>query len=317
MRVYFVGSHATGKTTLCRYVSRRYGLPMISEMARAVLAEMETSLDALRTDMDLVAEYQERVFARQVEVERIHQGRFVSDRAFDNLAYAAEHTTVSAEMLGDPAFAEYMRWVSAGVVFFLRPHQSLLREDGTRAGVIWDSVLRIDGMIKLMLEQYRVSYLPIESVSMQERVRAVEFVLSRAGLHEVTARRPGPPLPRVETQRPLFAERPGHAPNIEDPEAHAAQSAIVHAAALAETSAATLLPSPSSSPSKASVIPASPSPAVPSLPSVPQLPGSAAPSVPTAIPSAAPSLEDSVQLAANLSIETWPHSLRHSRDREI
>ena len=27
MRIYFVGSHATGKTTLCRYVSRRYGLP--------------------------------------------------------------------------------------------------------------------------------------------------------------------------------------------------------------------------------------------------------------------------------------------------
>jgi predicted ATPase len=194
MRVYFVGSHATGKTTLCRYVSRRYGLPMITEMARAVLAEMETSLDTLRTDMELVAEYQERVFARQVEVERMHQGRFVSDRAFDNLAYAAEHTTVAADMLGDPAFTEYMRWVNAGVVFFLRPHASLLREDGTRAGVSWDSVLRIDGMIKLMLEQYRVSYLPIESVSMQERVRAVEFVLARVGLQPITVRRPAATL---------------------------------------------------------------------------------------------------------------------------
>jgi len=28
MRIYFVGSHATGKTTMTRYVSRRYGLPM-------------------------------------------------------------------------------------------------------------------------------------------------------------------------------------------------------------------------------------------------------------------------------------------------
>ena len=75
MRIYFVGSHATGKTTLCRYVSRRYGLPMISEVARAVLAEMETGLDALRTDMDLVAEYQERVFARQVAVEKHARGQ--------------------------------------------------------------------------------------------------------------------------------------------------------------------------------------------------------------------------------------------------
>lgn len=182
MRIYFVGSHATGKTTLCRYISRRYGLPMISEVARAVLAEMEASFDALRTDMDLVAEYQTQVFARQVAVEKLHQGHFVSDRAFCNLAYAAEHTTIVADLMSSPRFTEYMKWVSEGVVFFLRPHQSLLREDGVRAGVSWESVLRIDGMIKLLLEQHRVAYLPVESVSMQERVRAAEFVLGRSGL---------------------------------------------------------------------------------------------------------------------------------------
>jgi len=63
-----------------------------------------------------------------------------------------------------------------------------------------DSVLRIDGMVKLMLEQHRISYLPIESVSMQERVRAVEFVLSRCGvtMPEVKPRaraRTIPPVP--------------------------------------------------------------------------------------------------------------------------
>src|SRR5881394_4483504 len=187
MRIYFVGSHATGKTTLCRHVSRRYGLPMISEVARAVLAEMETGLDALRTDMDLVAEYQERVFARQVAVEKLHAGKFVSDRAFDNLAYVAEHTTNAAAMMNDQRFRDYMSWVREGIVFFLRPHQSLLKDDGVRAGVSWDSVLRIDGMVKLMLEQHQISYLPIESVSMQERVRAVEFVLARCGLMNAPA----------------------------------------------------------------------------------------------------------------------------------
>lgn len=187
MRIYFVGSHATGKTTLCRYVSRHYGLPMISEVARAVLAEMETGLDALRTDMDLVAEYQERVFARQVAVEKLHDGRFVSDRAFDNLAYVAEHTTNAAAMMNDERFRDYMKWVrDGGIVFFLRPHQSLLKDDGIRAGVSWDSVLRIDGMVKLMLEQHQISYLPLESVSMQERVRAVDFVLARCGLRAAT-----------------------------------------------------------------------------------------------------------------------------------
>src|SRR5215475_12646602 len=166
MRIYFVGSHATGKTTLCRYVSRRYGLPMISEVARAVLAEMETALDALRTDMDLVAEYQERVFARQVSVERQHDGRFVSDRAFDNLAYVAEHTTNAFAMMNDQRFRDYMTWVSEGIVFFLRPHQALLKDDGVRAGVSWDSVLRIDGMVKLMLEQPAFAHWSIETVSM-------------------------------------------------------------------------------------------------------------------------------------------------------
>jgi hypothetical protein len=185
---------------MCRYVSRRYALPMISEVARAVLAEMETSLDALRTDMDLVAEYQERVFARQVAVEHQHAGKFVSDRAFDNLAYVAEHTTNAATMMNDHRFRDYMKWVSEGIVFFLRPHASLLKEDGVRTGLSWDAVVRIDGMVKLMLEQHQVSYLPIESVSMQERVRAVEFVLARAGLVETKApSRPRPSSPQLAT----------------------------------------------------------------------------------------------------------------------
>ena len=208
MRIYFVGSHATGKTTLCRYVSRRYGLPMISEVARAVLAEMETSLDALRTDMELVAEYQERVFARQVTVERQHAGRFVSDRAFDNLAYVAEHTTNAAFMLNDSRFRDYMQWVREGIVFFVRPHPSLLKEDGVRAGVSWDSVVRIDGMVKLMLEQHGISYLPLESVSMQERVRAIEFVLARCGMTAQVSEPRTKPAPQATRVAPAMDSWP-------------------------------------------------------------------------------------------------------------
>src|SRR5256885_5857877 len=104
MRIYFVGAHATGKTTMTRYVSRRYGLPMITEVARAVLAELETHLDALRTDMDLVAEYQRRVFDRQGQVEKLQQTGFVSDRAVDNPAYAAQPTLVLAPLLASDAY---------------------------------------------------------------------------------------------------------------------------------------------------------------------------------------------------------------------
>jgi nicotinamide riboside kinase len=200
MRIYFVGAHATGKTTMTRYVSRRFGLPMITEVARAVLAELETSLDSLRTDMDLVAEYQRRVFERQVQVERMQNTGFVSDRAFDNLAYAAEHTLVLADLLAGDSYKGYMDWVAQGIVFYLRPHRELLKEDGVRASVTWDSVLRIDGMIKLMLEQSRIPYLPIESASMQERARAVDFVLKRAaGLSAVAPVSDGAGVPKVVT----------------------------------------------------------------------------------------------------------------------
>lgn len=199
MRIYFVGSHATGKTTMTRWVSRRYGLPMITEVARGVLAELETNFQSLRTDMELVADYQRRVFERQVATERLQEKGFVSDRAFDNLAYAAEHTTALHEIMyhdsGDE-LRRYMEWVNGGLVFFVRPHRSLLKDDGVRAGIDWESVVRIDGMVKLLLEQFRISYLPIDTPSMQERVRVVEFVLNRtAGLSQQSFNY-GPPQPQ-------------------------------------------------------------------------------------------------------------------------
>jgi hypothetical protein len=187
MRIYFVGSHATGKTTMTRWVSRRYGLPMITEVARSVLAELETNFDTLRTDMDRVGDYQRRVFERQIATERLQEKGFVSDRAFDNLAYAAEHATILGDIMADESGVEvrkYMEWVADGLIFFVRPHKSLLKEDGVRAGLDWDAVMRIDGMVKLLLEQFRLRYMPIDTPSMQERVRAVEFVLSRLGLEQ-------------------------------------------------------------------------------------------------------------------------------------
>ncbi len=168
---------------MARWVSRHYGLPMITEVARSVLAELETNFDTLRTDMDQVAEYQKRVFQRQIATERLQEKGFVSDRAFDNLAYAGDYTTMLKDIMyhdGGEEFRKYMEWVCQGVVFFIRPHPILLKEDGVRAGVDWESVVRTDGMVKLFLEQFGVPYLPIHTPSMQERVRAVEFVLTRA-----------------------------------------------------------------------------------------------------------------------------------------
>jgi len=106
LRIYLVGAHATGKTTLARYIRDRYGIPMISEVARGVLAEMEARLDALRSDIGLVNHYQQQVFERQLEAESQQQGSFVSDRAFCNLAYAGHHSTILGKIATDPRLAQ-------------------------------------------------------------------------------------------------------------------------------------------------------------------------------------------------------------------
>jgi len=182
LRIYMVGAHATGKTTLARWVRDQYGVPMIAEVARGVLAEMEAKLDTLRTDIELVNRYQREVFHRQIESEHKVDGPFVSDRAFCNLAYAAHHSTILGEVFRDRRLGEYMQWVREGVVFFLRPHRELVTADGVRAGLEWEEVVRIDGMVKLLLEIFDVPYIPVESLSMQERARLVERVLDLAGL---------------------------------------------------------------------------------------------------------------------------------------
>lgn len=178
IRVYLVGAHSTGKTTLARYIRDHYGLPMISEVARSILAEMEISLDRLRSDVDSVSRYQMEVFRRQVESERRMPTGFVSDRAFCNLAYMANHATNMGEIFRDPMLNEYMQSVAEGVVFFVRPHRDLLAEDGVRAGVNWEEVITIDGMVKLMLEMWSIPYITLSALSMQERVRTIDAVLN-------------------------------------------------------------------------------------------------------------------------------------------
>ncbi len=181
-RIYLVGAHSTGKTTLARWIRDEYGLPMISEVARGVLAELEAKLGSLRTDIALVDTYQAAVFERQIAAEDAQAGSFVSDRAFCNLAYAAHHATILRRTFEDPRLQSYMEKVRTGIVFYMRPHQELLAEDGVREAANWEEVLRIDGMVKLLLELFDVPYIPVASLSMQERIRLVKRVFTLAGI---------------------------------------------------------------------------------------------------------------------------------------
>lgn len=206
-RVYLVGAHATGKTTLARWIRDRYGLPMISEVARRVLAEMEVPIEALRANLHLVNEFQARVFEGQIAAEAAQEGPYVSDRAFCNIAYAAHHATILPEIASDPRLASYMESVREGVVFFLRPHRELLANDGVREMPSWDDVVRVDGMVKLLLELFSIRYVQVDCLSMQERVRLIDRVLDLAGLQpNKTSRRylaPREPAPPANGRAPV------------------------------------------------------------------------------------------------------------------
>lgn len=181
MKVYFVGSHSTGKTTCARYVSETHKLPMITEVARAVLSEKELHLDSLRYDMALVDNYQGAIFLRQL-MEESKQKSFVSDRSFDCLAYAAQHSRILHDLLKSPELADYVASLRApdSFIFFVRPSKATLKADGVRESINWDGVVAIDAMVKFMLEMWELRYFQINVENMQERVKLIDGVLSLA-----------------------------------------------------------------------------------------------------------------------------------------
>src|SRR5258708_15171086 len=79
MKIYYVGSQSSGKTTLARYTSDKYKLPLLPESARLVLSELELQIDSLRADIDLVNKFQTQVFYRQIAEEKKYDN-FCADR---------------------------------------------------------------------------------------------------------------------------------------------------------------------------------------------------------------------------------------------
>jgi predicted ATPase len=181
MKIYFSGSHATGKTTCVRYISEHYEIPAIAETARMVLSEKEMQVDAIRCNIALADKYQTEVFNRQILEEAKHK-EFVSDRsAIDILAYS-QHTRVLPKLMKNPALETYIASLrsSESIVFLVRPSRATLKSDGVRETLTWDGVVAIDAQIKLLYEMYEVGYIQINTDSMQERIRLIDQVLKIA-----------------------------------------------------------------------------------------------------------------------------------------
>ncbi len=171
LRIYVCGAHSTGKTTLARHLAREMGLPLINEVARQVMAELELSFESLRVNLEQVASYQKQVFQRQMEVEERYPEGFVSDRTFCNLAYAARHSMILPELLDDKAESYFERFRTESLVFFVRPHIECMANDGVRERVGWDEINRIDGILDFILGWKQIPCIGISELNMKDRVR--------------------------------------------------------------------------------------------------------------------------------------------------
>ena len=188
LRIAFVGGQSTGKSTLARWAKNNYQLPMINEVARQVLGELETNFTTLHSDLNATTAYQQEVFKRQVQVSLAHAGGYVSDRAHDNLAYAADAADNYSSIVSDPSLGQYLDHLEDVIIFFVRPHKSLLKDDGVRAPIKWRDVLRIDGIIKYILRSLVVPktgkplrYFEIASPILLDRVELVRNVVALRG----------------------------------------------------------------------------------------------------------------------------------------
>lgn len=170
LRIYVCGAHSTGKTTLARHLARELNLPLINEVARQVIAEMELSFETLRVDIERAGQYQREVFKRQMQVEDRYPDGFVSDRTFDNLAYAARHSLALPQILDGDAMRYFAR-VRDSLVFFVRPHRECMVNDGMREQVEWDEINRIDGIIDFLLGWQQIPCIGINELNMKDRIR--------------------------------------------------------------------------------------------------------------------------------------------------
>lgn len=185
MRVYLLGASGVGKTTISNLIQKSIGLIKLGSAARETLAEMGIDRENLKRDLLLANEFQERVWARQEQMEQVAGDNFISDRAFDALAYTVLQSTCAWKIARSEYFARQineMRFGDRVFTFFVRPSREVWEsacKHAAKSGDVqahwmnWDEVIAVDSMIRIVLEANDVPYIPVESPSLQTRERQV------------------------------------------------------------------------------------------------------------------------------------------------
>lgn len=177
--IYVIGANDIGKTTWCLDLKRYYKLPLITEVPNLIMERHNTNFAAVRPDAERITAIQREIFETQCETEEAQTGPYISDGAWNNLAFMCEWGLDGHDLFRSEKFQRYIEVVRKGLCFFLRPHPTLINRSDfeTRSGTKRDAVIAIDASLKSMFELLNLRYLPVWTYTAQERRRTAEFCL--------------------------------------------------------------------------------------------------------------------------------------------
>lgn len=165
-RVFCVGTQGCGTSTLAQRISEEYDLQLIRDSVRTTVGEMDLDIGAARNNLLHLSEFQMRIFLRQRRAElrmimnkEDQSGEFVSDQAFDNVAYTMQFSPIGQEFLHSKVLEEYMsRLRENSIILYVYPYAPTIRDDGVRpkSDLDWGAVMRTDGIIFSLILYFKL-----------------------------------------------------------------------------------------------------------------------------------------------------------------
>jgi nicotinamide riboside kinase len=180
MRIYLNGSFSSGKSTIKRWCANHYKIAAVPEIFRTILAERESTISELRSDVERITDVQQETINRQFEYESRLGDNFVACRGIDSLAFLIEFGEKKrvTNFLSSKEVENYIEWLTRPAVytFLVKPDKALLKNDGVR-DVDWDLSLTLYGSVKTLLAHFKIPYIVIESTNMADRQNLIQSTI--------------------------------------------------------------------------------------------------------------------------------------------